>query len=340
MRISSTLDDARWADDTLERERESITHIYFKPPNESEPLPMTYPTVRSFEVSDDRFTMPTFRPNATRISRTHAIRRVTPRSYLRIAFAAACVLFGIMIGGLIAFGGHSSSKADAAPLETPAAKLVAAKAPVAPAPKQVAVATTPAPVPAATVTPAAPPAPPVTPPTLATVRVDTQPAGATAMLVDDGKTSLIGTTPVDAELDRTREYDVILTLEDHETHIEHIDPSANQHVLVVLAAEEAPAPAPAPAPVHHHHNNPKKVEHTVVAEKQAGTGSLKVSSKPPCSIVIDGKTTGMTTPQAAIALAVGHHDVTLVNAEEGIHLTTEVEISADHSTQLVQDFTK
>ncbi len=332
MRISSTFDANR----TLERERESVTHIYFKPPTESEALPLSYPIVRSFEVSDDRFTMPTFRPNATRISRTHAIRRPTAPSYLRIAFAAACVLFGIMIGGLIAFGGHSNSKAEAAPLATPAAKPMAVKPVVAPAPKHVAV----APVPAATVTPAPPATPPVTQPTLATVRVETQPAGATAMLVDDGKTTLIGTTPVDAQLDRTREYDVILTLEDHETHIEHLDPSSNQHVMVVLAAEEAPAPAPTPAPVHHHHNNPKKVEHTVVAEKQAATGSLKVSSKPSCSIVIDGKTTGMTTPQASIALAVGHHDVTLVNAEEGIHLTTEVEISADHATQLVQDFTK
>ncbi len=337
MQISSSfggsVDDAQWAHDTLERERESVTHIYFKPPTESEELPLTYPMVRSFEVSDDRFTMPTFRPNATRISRTHAIRRVTPPSYLRIALAAACVLFGIMIGGLIAFGGHSSSNAEAAPLATPAAKPIAAKPTLAPAPKQVAV----APVPAATVTPAPPSAPPVTHPTLAVVRVETQPAGATAMLVDGGKTTLIGTTPVDAELDRTREYDVILTLEDHETHIEHVDPSTNQHVLVVLAAEAAPAPAP--APVHHHHNA-KKVEHTVVAEKPAATGSLKVSSKPPCSIVIDGKTTGLTTPQAALVVAVGHHDVTLVNAEQGIHLTTEVEISADRTTQLVQDFTK
>ena len=332
MRISSTFD----AHDTLERDRESVTHIYFKPPTEAEPLPLTYPTIRSFEVSSDRFTMPTFRPNATRISRTHAIRRVSPRSYLRIAFASACVLFGIMIGGLIAFGGHSGSKAEAAPLATP----VVAKPTVAAAPKQVAAVTAPAPVPAATVTPAPPPTPPVTHPALTTVRVETQPAGATAMLVDDGKTTLIGTTPVDAELDRTREYDVILTLEDHETHIEHLDPSTNQHVLVVLAAEEAPAPAPTPAPVHHHHNNAKKAERTVVAEKQAASGSLKVSSKPPCSIVIDGKTTGLTTPQAAITLAVGHHDITLMNADEGIHLTTEVEITADHSTRLVQDFTK
>ena len=38
-------------------------------------------------------------------------------------------------------------------------------------------------------------------------------------------------------------------------------------------------------------------------------------------------------------LAAGKHEITLVNAEEGIHLTAEVAITADRSTQLIRDFT-
>ena len=56
--------------------------------------------------------------------------------------------------------------------------------------------------------------------------------------------------------------------------------------------------------------------------------------------MLDGKDTGLTTPQRALKLPIGAHQVTLTNAEQGIQLTTEVEISADHPTQLIQDFTK
>ncbi len=99
-------------------------------------------------------------------------------------------------------------------------------------------------------------------------------------------------------------------------------------------AEPAPAPAPQPAPAPRHH-------HAASAPaKHAGAGTLAVSSKPPCAIVIDGKATDLTSPQRAIALSAGTHEVTLINAEEGIHLTAEVVISADRTTQLIQDFTK
>jgi hypothetical protein len=101
----------------------------------------------------------------------------------------------------------------------------------------------------------------------------------------------------------------------------------------VAEPEPAPAPAPAPAPRHH--------RATAAAPKHAaGAGTLAVSSKPPCAIVIDGKATDLTSPQRSIALSAGTHSITLVNAEEGIHLTAEVVITADKTTQLIQDFTK
>jgi hypothetical protein len=115
----------------------------------------------------------------------------------------------------------------------------------------------------------------------------------------------------------------------------------------VPVAAPAPVPVPAPAalpppqptfvaaPVHHHHDAPASAP----VAPTAGLGKLAISSKPPCSIVIDGKDTGLVAPQRAIELAAGKHEVTLINAEEGIHLTAEVAITADRSTQLIRDFT-
>ena len=112
------------------------------------------------------------------------------------------------------------------------------------------------------------------------------------------------------------------------------------------AAIETPAPAPViaeppPAPraiaaPHHHHQRAARA--AVTEHERAPTGALAVSTKPPCSIVIDGAQTGLVAPQRAIALPVGRHVVTLVNAEEGIHITVEVAITADRPTQLIRDF--
>ena len=65
-----------------------------------------------------------------------------------------------------------------------------------------------------------------------------------------------------------------------------------------------------------------------------------VSSKPPCDILIDGKATGLTTPQRSIPLAAGTHKITFVNATEGVKKTVSVSITADQSTKLIQDLMK
>jgi hypothetical protein len=72
----------------------------------------------------------------------------------------------------------------------------------------------------------------------------------------------------------------------------------------------------------------------------AGEGTLMVSSKPPCEIWIDGKPTGLTTPQRSIPLAAGTRKVTFVNEAAGIKKTVSVSITADQSTKLIQDLMK
>jgi len=241
---------------------------------------------------------------------------------------------------------------------------------------------------------------------LADIRFDSKPAGATVMLVDRGKTSFLGTTPVVASVDPSRAYDVVFTAASHPPQVEHLDPNVTHKLAIVLGKPGNQALAetaqPAQVAVHHHHHDaakvvappaqpaakevklepkveapkaaakveakveapkvaakveakveapktPAKVEAKVDAPKPAalakatapsGAGTLMVSSKPPCEIVIDGKPTGLTTPQRAIQLAPGAHKVTFVNAGESINKTVAVVINADKPTKLIQDLMK
>jgi len=159
---------------------------------------------------------------------------------------------------------------------------------------------------------------------LVDVRIDSQPSGGTATLIDGANATPLGATPLAVSLDPKRSYDVMVSLAGHTPRVVHVTPVAGQDV--VLALDETKAPV-----VHETHR-----QAPVVTAK----GMLRISSKPPCAITIDGRPSGKTTPQAALALSVGSHQITLTNEEQGINLTTEVEINADKSTAVVQDFTK
>jgi hypothetical protein len=70
-----------------------------------------------------------------------------------------------------------------------------------------------------------------------------------------------------------------------------------------------------------------------------GTGVLMLGAKPPCEIVIDGKRTGLTTPQRAIKLAPGSHRITLVNRQYGINESFSVTATAGKPVKVVKDLT-
>jgi len=198
---------------------------------------------------------------------------------------------------------------------------------------------------------------------LVDVRIDSKPAGATVMLVDNGKTQFLGTTPVAASVDPSRSYDVVLTLEGRPTQITHLDPTKTQKLEIALAKSGAPAKAETPkAPARVSHvshakkssgpvggivdpgfDSPKAEAPADEAPKAAapkgegGKGTLMVSSKPPCEIWIDGNDTGMTTPQRAMSLPAGAHKVTFVNAEQNITKTVSVMITSGEPTKLIQN---
>ncbi len=70
-----------------------------------------------------------------------------------------------------------------------------------------------------------------------------------------------------------------------------------------------------------------------------GLGTLMIGSKPPCDIYIDGEHTGLKTPQRAIELGAGTHQVTLVNTELDIKKSFTVKIRSGKRTRAIHDLT-
>jgi hypothetical protein len=71
----------------------------------------------------------------------------------------------------------------------------------------------------------------------------------------------------------------------------------------------------------------------------SGKGTLMLGSKPPCDILVDGRPTGLKTPQRSMELSAGTHEVVLVNADLGIEKKFKVRIAAGKTTKAIQDLT-
>ena len=67
-------------------------------------------------------------------------------------------------------------------------------------------------------------------------------------------------------------------------------------------------------------------------------GVLSLGAKPPCEIFVDGRNTGLRTPQREMKLSAGRHKITLLNNEFGIKESFTVEIKAAETTKMVKDF--
>jgi len=190
---------------------------------------------------------------------------------------------------------------------------------------------------------------------LVDIRIDSTPSGATVMLVDNGKTTFLGTTPVAASVDPGRSYDVVLTLEGRPTQMAHLDPTKAQRLDVTLgkapkaaapavktaAAPKAETPAPRKAARHVASSAPTgglaDPGFDAPAAAAGGSGTLMVSSKPPCEIFIDGNDSGLKTPQRSMSLPAGTHKVTFSNPDQNITKTVSVKITADQTTKLIQN---
>ncbi len=196
---------------------------------------------------------------------------------------------------------------------------------------------------------------------LADVRIDSKPAGATVTLVEHtasgDKRSFIGSTPIATSVDTSHQFEVELELAGHAPQTTHLDPAKTTRVsfdFKRVAKTVAAAPVVV-APVVHHHAAIAKTVHsaptatladpgfdaapaqTAPAAPSGGMGTLMLSSKPPCDILVDGKPTGLATPQRAMELPAGTHKITLVNEAAGINKTVMIQINAGQPTKLVKD---
>lgn len=85
---------------------------------------------------------------------------------------------------------------------------------------------------------------------------------------------------------------------------------------------EVPAPAPAPEP----------------RERAAARGVLKIGSKPPCTVVVDGREVG-TTPEI-LELGAGRHAVSLVNPTYAISDRIAVTIKPGETVRVIRDYSE
>jgi hypothetical protein len=82
-----------------------------------------------------------------------------------------------------------------------------------------------------------------------------------------------------------------------------------------------------------------EVAKTAPAPAAATHATLMIGSKPPCRILIDGKDTGLTTPNRAVRVPAGRRTITLVNRELGIRHSETLNITGGRKAKMIRDLT-
>jgi hypothetical protein len=201
----------------------------------------------------------------------------------------------------------------------------------------------------------------------------TNPPGATVTLVSNGAATVLGATPVTASLDPSKGYDLVIAYRGQPTRMQHVAPGTREVRIDLDTGASTHAIASAPPAQETHHAAPPPAKPTTPAPAKLATpapapakatpatkapaaptaakpaavavapgpnnGVLMVSSKPPCEIWIDGKSTHMMTPQKKLTLSAGPHTITLLNAAQHITSSSKVEILVGLPSRLIKDFT-
>ncbi len=206
-----------------------------------------------------------------------------------------------------------------------------------------------------------------------TVQFRSDPPGAAVTLVRGRERRAIGSTPTNADVDLTGDdWRVEMSLDGFHEWGEPLDPPSGEDEFEVRAelrgverpsparpstpraapaprerapfaqvAQSAPAPAaplsmrpgiatgprPTPAPT------PRMAE--PAAPAPGGTGTLQIQTVPWSQVTVNGRMVG-NTPQQAISLPPGNHQVTLVNPEFNIRHTIMVQIRAGETTRRIE----
>jgi hypothetical protein len=110
---------------------------------------------------------------------------------------------------------------------------------------------------------------------------------------------------------------------------------------VAVAAPQMPAEVSAPSTP----KTSRRAKSTTldgIAPNSFGKGDpgvLMLGAKPPCDIFIDGKKTGLKTPQRLLRLPPGKHKITLINQEHKLRDSFRVSIQSGKKTRIVRDMT-
>jgi hypothetical protein len=82
-------------------------------------------------------------------------------------------------------------------------------------------------------------------------------------------------------------------------------------------------------------HEPSRRSETSAGPARAAT--LMVGSKPPCQIILDGRDTGLVTPQRDLKVAPGRHTVTLISRDHGLRKTVRVEVAPGEKKRVIED---
>ena len=161
-----------------------------------------------------------------------------------------------------------------------------------------------------------------------------EPSGAKVTLLVDGEKRALGATPVTVTLDPRKRYQAIFRLNGFEPATRTVDMSGGTEAAVAAVLTRAAGGRPAasddePAPE-------RKPPRPPPVQQE---GALGVMAKPPCRIFIDGRDTGLKTPQVAIPLPAGRHRVTLINDEYALKESFVVEIQPGETVKTIKDLT-
>ncbi|MFH0900043.1 MAG: serine/threonine-protein kinase [Pseudomonadota bacterium] len=178
------------------------------------------------------------------------------------------------------------------------------------------------------------------------------PPGARVTLVAGDERQRLGLSPIKHELDPRKRYEAVFEREGFATEIKPvaIDGNPLQRIAVVMRKVTLARPGGGAgtgqqgggqvAPVGQQNQGGGKDGTPPRGDGASKTGFLSVGAMPPCKIYIDGRDTGLFTPQRRLEVPAGSRKITLVNAEFGIKEGFSVEVQAGQEQKLLKRFGK
>jgi len=186
---------------------------------------------------------------------------------------------------------------------------------------------------------------------------ESDPPGAKVTLVAAGQRIEVGATPAKHKLDPAQRYEVLFEKAGYVSVSKPVQISGQPEEKIAAVLEPARVAAGAAkgkrvdrggGPVTRPDDGPAKADGPAKLDGGSkgdgggggskGEGILSLGAKPPCDIYLDGKSTGLKTPQRELKLGAGRHKVTLMNNEFGIKESFTVEIKAGEVVKQVKDF--